>query len=226
MPEAVCMTDNASSHTAGDAESKLPNQPRRTEEYLAYFVQGVLAISPSVFKVVMSREGSIDVSGDGTVLWRLLPEKENNMQINTHQKNMNYNMLGLRLGRLALGSVLCSKFNKTQCAPAELAAAITVGIDLGTSAHLGRSESGRRSSHTHTTHTYTHHTQPQTHTPTPFVLQARAVQMQPPLRDSWMPALPRHTPGISQVQEEAAAVQNAVPEVQLEEPLLIPPALN
>lgn len=97
--------------------------PEEFKEYLAYFVQGVLAISPSIFEIIMSRERSIDVSGDGTVLWRLLLEKENNMQIKTHQKNINYNMLGLRLGRLALGSLHCSKFNKTQCTLAELAAA-------------------------------------------------------------------------------------------------------
>lgn len=96
----------------------------------------------------MSRECSIDVSGDGTVLWRLLSEKENNMQIKTHQKNINYNMLGLRLRRLALGSVHCPKFNKTQ---QSWELQTTAGIDLSTSAHLGRSESGRRSTHTHST---------------------------------------------------------------------------
>lgn len=32
----------------------------------------------------------------------------------THQKRLNYNMLGLRVKRLALCSVHCSKFNKIQ----------------------------------------------------------------------------------------------------------------
>lgn len=84
------------------------------KEYLAYFVQGVLAISPSIFKIIMSRERSIDVSSDSTVLRRLLLEKKNiKMEMKTHQKNINYKMLGLRVRRLALCSACCSKFNQT-----------------------------------------------------------------------------------------------------------------
>lgn len=128
VPEAFPVTDNSNtspffSHCWWCWIQVTKSRPEEFKEYLAYFVQGVLAISPSIFKIIMSRERSIDVPGDGTVLWRLLSEKENNMQIKTHQKNINYNMLGLRLGKLALGSVHCSKFNKTQCTPAELAAA-------------------------------------------------------------------------------------------------------
>jgi len=59
--------------SVNDFKYKLPEQ--ECKEYLAYFVQGVLTISSSIFKIIMSRKRSIDVSGDSTVLWRLLLEK-------------------------------------------------------------------------------------------------------------------------------------------------------
>lgn len=155
----------------------------------------------------MSRERSIDVSGDGTVLWRLLLEKENNMQIKTHQKNINYNMLGLRLGRLALGSLHCSKFNKTQCTLAELAAADHSWDRFGCLSTSGQVREWQKE-HTHTRSrpgqcrcSHPSETPECQHCPGTFLLPHNCSS------HSWL---------------QAAAVQNAVPEVQLEEPLPIP----
>lgn len=207
VPEAASITDSANtspyfsanSHCWGCWTQVTKTSPEESKEYLAYFVQGVLAISPSIFKIIVSRERSIDVPGDGTVLWRFLPEKGSNMQVKTHPKNINSNMVGLRLGRLALGSVHCCKFSKSQCTPAELAVADYSWDRFGYLSTSGEvRERQKELTHTHT------HTQS-------ICVPARAVQMQPPLRDPWMPALPRDAPGISQLQESQAAVSSCCP---------------
>lgn len=45
------------------------------QEYLADFVQRILSISTGVLEVVVGREGAVDVTRDGTVLWRLLQKE-------------------------------------------------------------------------------------------------------------------------------------------------------
>lgn len=163
VPEAASITDSANtspyfsanSHCWGCWTQVTKTSPEESKEYLAYFVQGVLAISPSIFKIIVSRERSIDVPGDGTVLWRFLPEKGSNMQVKTHPKNINSNMVGLRLGRLALGSVHCCKFSKSQCTPAELAVADYSWDRFGylsTSGEVRERQKELTHTHTHSVH--------------------------------------------------------------------------
>lgn len=83
--------------------------PREFPSHLADLVEGVLSVSASVFEVVVSWKGPVDVPGDGAVLRGLLTHTHTKKYLHEIFFSFSFRNAKLSIPPAGLGRMLCEK---------------------------------------------------------------------------------------------------------------------